>query len=97
MTRLNVEVRPGPGVGAYSLYVDGLPATMSAHHRGEVDCSGRCGDGSPHALLYSFSGSPGATLAITVRCSARIVCALSAEIVGAAGSRSRAGREVFAI
>lgn len=97
MTRLQVEVRPGPGVGGYWLYVDGLPARMGAHHKGEVDCAGRCGDGSPHALLYSFVGLPGATLAITVRCSARIVCALSCEIVGAAGSRARAGREVFAI
>jgi hypothetical protein len=94
---LDLEVKPGPGVGAYSLYVDGLPATMGAHHKGEVVCVGRCGDGSPHALLYSFSGLPGASLAITVRCSARIVCALRTEIVGAAESRSRAGREVFAI
>lgn len=95
MTRLQVEVRPGPGVGGYSLYVDGVPATMGAHHKGEVECAGRCGDGSPHALLYSFAGLPGATLAITVRCSARIVCVLSAEILAAAGAR--AGREMFAI
>jgi hypothetical protein len=97
MTSLQVEVRPGPGVGGYSLYVDGVPATMGAHHKGEVVCAGRCGDGSPHALLYSFAGLPGATLAITLRCSAHIVCALSAEILGATGSRARAGREVFAI
>lgn len=97
MTSLQVEVRPGPGVGGYSLYVDGVPATMGAHHKGEVTCAGRCGDGSPHALLYSFVGRPGATLAITLRCSARIVCALSAEILGAGGSRARAGREMFAI
>ncbi len=97
MTRLQVEVRAGPGVGGYSLYVDGVPATMGAHHKGEVVCAGRCGDGSLHALLYSFAGLPGATLAITVRCSASIVCALRAEIAGAAGSPSRAGREVFAI
>jgi hypothetical protein len=97
MTRLEVEVRPGPGVGGYSLFVDGLPATMGEHHKGEVVCAGRCGDGSPHALLYSFAGMPGATLAITVRCSARIVCALRAEITDSAESRSRAGREVFAI
>jgi hypothetical protein len=97
MTRLKVEVRPGPGVGGYSLYVDGVPATMGDHHEGEVVCAGRCGDGSPHALLYSFAGLPGATLAVTLRCSARIVCALSAEIAGAAGQRTRAGREVFAI
>jgi hypothetical protein len=97
MTRLRVEVRPGPGVGGYSLYVDGLPATMGAHHKGEVACAGRCGDGSLHALLYSFAGLPGASLAIIVRCPAGIVCALRAEIAGATGSRSRAGREVFAI
>jgi hypothetical protein len=96
-TKLDVEVKPGPGVGGYSLYVDGLPATMDAHHKGEVTCAGRCGDGSSHALLYSFAGSPGATLAVTVRCSARIVCALHAEIAGSAGSRSRGGREIFAI
>lgn len=92
-----MQVQPGPGVGAYSLYVDGLPATMGAHHKGEVTCAGRCGDGSPHALLYSFSGMPGATLAIVVRCSARVVCGLRVEIVGDAGAHSRAGREVFAI
>jgi hypothetical protein len=97
MTRLQVEVRPGPGVGGYSLYVDGVPATMGAQHKGEVVCAGRCGDGSPHALLYSFAGIPGATLAITVRCSARVVCGLSAEIVAAAGAAWRAGREVFSI
>ncbi len=97
MIRLQVEVRPGAGVGGYSLYVDGVPATMGAHHKGEVICAGRCGDGSPHALLYSFAGLPGSTLAVTVRCSARIVCALSSEIIGAAGSRARAGRQVFAI
>jgi hypothetical protein len=97
MTRLQVEVRPGPGVGGYSLYVDGVPATMDSHHRGEVVCAGRCGDGSPHALLYCFAGLPGATLAISVRCAARIVCGVHAEIVEAADSRRRAGREVFAI
>jgi hypothetical protein len=97
MTKLQVEVRPGPGVGGYSLYVDGVPAAMGDRHKGEVACAGRCGDGSPHALLYSFTGLPGATLAITVRCSARIVCQLSSEIVEAADSRARAGRQVFAI
>jgi hypothetical protein len=97
MPRLQVEVRPGPGVEGYSLYVDGVPATMGAHHKGEVICAGRCGDGSPHALLYSFAGRPGATLAITVRCSTRIVCAQRSEIDETAKSRARAGREVFAI
>lgn len=97
LTRLEVEVRPGEGVGAYSLYVDGIPATMGARCKGEVVCAGRCGDGSLHALLYSFAGPPGATLAITLRCSARVVCALSAEIAGTARPPRRAGREVFAI
>lgn len=97
MTRLQVEVRPGAGVGGYSVFVDGVRAAMGARHKGEVTCAGRCGDGSPHALLYSFAGLPGATLAITVRCSARIVCALSCEIIGAAGSRAKAGRRVFAL
>lgn len=97
MTRLQVEVRPGSGVGTYSLYVDGAPATMGANHRGEVACAGLCGDGSPHALLYSFSGAPGATLSITLRCAARIVCAVRVEIVGEAGARHRAGREIFAL
>lgn len=97
MTSLQVEVRPGVGVARYSLYVDGVPATMISRHKGEVACAGSCGDGSPHALLYSFSGAPGATLAITVRCSARVVCGLRAEIVDSAEPRWRAGREVFAI
>jgi len=97
MTSLQVEVRPGAGVAGYSLYVDGIPATMGSQHKGEVFCAGSCGDGSPHALLYSFSGAPGATLAITVRCSTHVVCGLNAEIVGEAGSRSRGGREVFVI
>lgn len=97
MTRLQLEVRPGVGVGDYSLYVDGVPATMGGHHKGEVVCAGRCGDGSPHALLYRFSGAPGATLAITVRCSARVVFGPRVESIDAAGSRWRAGREVFAI
>ena len=90
-------MRPGPGVSGYSVYVDGVPATMGASHRGEVACAGRCGDGSSHALLYSVIGAPGATLAITVRCAARIVCGLRVEILGEAGGRCRAGREVFAI
>lgn len=97
MTRLQVEVMPGPGVGGYTLYVDGIPATMGSHHKGEVICAGRYGDGSPHALLYSFGGAPGATLAITVRCSEHIVCGLDAEIIGSAGSRCRGGREVFVL
>jgi hypothetical protein len=97
MTRLQLEVRPGPGVGGYSLYVDGIPATMSAQHKGEVVCAGHCGDGSRHALLYSFAGLPGASLAITVRCSARIVFGPHVEIIGTAGLLWRAGRQVFAL
>jgi hypothetical protein len=97
MARLEVEVRAGAGVTGYSLYVDGVPATMGAHHKGEVACGGRCGDGSAHALIYSFSGAPGATLSVTVRCPARIVCRVNVEIPGESGSRDRGGREVFAI
>jgi hypothetical protein len=96
-TKLDVEVEPGPGVSGYSLYVDGLPAAIDAHHKGKVVCAGSCGDGSRHALLYSFVGSQGATLAITVRCSGRIVCSLRVEISGAEGSQSRGGRKIFAI
>ncbi|MEA3010425.1 MAG: hypothetical protein QOJ91_2117 [Sphingomonadales bacterium] len=97
MAKLEVEVRLGDGVAGYALFVDGIPAAMGADHRGEAECAGRCGDGSTHALLYTLSGVPGARLAITVRCSARIVCGLSAEIGPAAGSPWRAGRELFAI
>jgi hypothetical protein len=97
MTRLQVEARPGPGVSGYSLYVDGVPVTMGADHKGEAVCAGRCGDGSSHALLYSLNGAPGATLAIAVRCSGRIVCGLGVEIAGEARSRNRGGREVFVI
>ncbi|HYI41667.1 MAG TPA: hypothetical protein VE053_15265 [Allosphingosinicella sp.] len=96
-TSLQVEVGPGPGVSAYALYIDGIPATMGSSHKGEVACAGRCGDGSSHALLYSFSGAAGATLAVAVRCGAHVVCSLQVEMVGDRGARSRAGREVFAI
>jgi hypothetical protein len=97
MARLQVEVRPGTGVGAYSLFVDGLPATMDSAHRGEATCAGRCGDGSLHTLLYSFTGSPGATLSITLRCALRIVCRIRAERDGEDGAPWRAGREEFVI
>jgi hypothetical protein len=97
MAKLRVEVRTGAGVRSFSLFVDGIPAAMDPDQRGEAVCAGRCGDGSLHALLYTFTGTPGATLAITVRCSARIVCQLSSEIVEAADSRARAGRQIFAI
>lgn len=95
MAKLEVEIQAGEGVAGYSLFVDGVPFEMRGDHKGEAVCAGRCGDGSPHALLYSFAGLPGATLAITLRCSARVVCSLRAEIGGAA--RSSAGRELFAL
>ena len=94
---LQAEVRPGAGIAAYSIYVDGVPAAMESNHRGQALCAGRCGDGSSHALLYSFSGRPGAAIAIILRCAGRTVCAVRAEIVGEAGGHSRAGREVFAL
>jgi hypothetical protein len=97
MARLQVEVRFGAGVRGYSLFVDGLPATMDSAHRGEAVCAGRCGDGSLHALLYSFNGSPGATLSITLRCAVSIVCRIRAEREGEGGPPWRAGREVFVL
>ena len=97
MAWLQVEVRPGDGVGGYSLFVDGVPAAMDRGHRGEVVCAGRCGDGSIHALLYSFTGAAGSTLSITLRCAASIVCRLRAEPIAELGPRWRAGREMFAI
>ena len=97
MAKLEVEVRPAAGVGGYSLFVDGVPAEMGADHKGEVGCAGRCGDGSLHTLLYSFSGSPGATLSITLRCALTIVCRIRAETKGEGGPPWRAGREAFVI
>jgi hypothetical protein len=97
MAMLQVEVSPSPGVVRYSLYVDGVPATMVGKHRGEVGCVGRCGDGSGHALLYSFGGLAGSTLDITLRCASRIVCHLSAEPIAEGGPRWRGGRELFTI
>lgn len=97
MAKLEIKVRPSAGVRGYSLFVDGVPAVMGDGNRGEATCGGGCGDGSSHALLYTFTGAPGATLAITVRCSARIVCGLRAEIVQEAEVPWRAGREVFSI
>lgn len=94
MARLQVEVRPGAGVGGYSLFVDGVPVTMSARHRGEARCEGRCGDGSRHALLYSFTGVAGATLAILLGCRGRAVCRLAAEPI-APGRTRGAGRVLF--
>lgn len=97
MASLRVEVRPGAGVRGYSLFVDGIPAAMGIDHKGEASCSGRCGDGSAHALLYSFTGSPGATLSITLRCALSIVCRVRAEWEGDDGASRQAGREMFVI
>ena len=97
MARLQVEVRPGAGVCAYSLFVDGVPATMGAGHRGEARCAGRCGDGSRHALLYSFHGKAGAALTIVLRCGAREVCRLRTARIGENGGWRGAGRTMFAI
>lgn len=95
MARLRVEVRAGAGVRGYTLFVDGIPAAMGADHRGEAKCAGRCGDGSPHALLYIFTGDPGGTLSITLRCAAAVVFRLAAGPIPEGGPRWRAGRELF--
>lgn len=94
MAWLQVEVRPGAGVFGYSLFVDGVPVTVGVGHRGEVRCDGRCGDGSRHALLYSFGGSPGASLSIVLRCRGREVCRVDAVRIPDSGGR-RAGRVPF--
>ena len=95
MARLQVEVRPGAGVFAYSLFVDGIPAKMSAGHRGEAYCAGRCGDGSRHSLLYSFTGALGATLGIVLRCRDREVCRVAATRTAQPGPPRTAGRRLF--
>jgi hypothetical protein len=94
MARLQVEVRPGAGVCGYSLFVDGVPVTMGAGHRGEAGCEGRCGDGSSHALLYSISGRPGAVVTIVLRCRGREVCRVTAVPIPEGGARA-AGRRLF--
>jgi hypothetical protein len=94
MARLQVEVRPDAGVCGYSLFVDGVPVTMGAGHRGEASCDGRCGDGSRHALLYSFSGAPGAALTIVLRCRGSEVCGVVAAPIAERGVRG-AGRRLF--
>jgi hypothetical protein len=94
MARLQVVVRPGAGVRGYSLFVDGVPATMGEDHRGEARCEGRCGDGSSHALLYSFSGAAGADLTIVLSCRGRRVCRIAAEPIAGPGARG-AGRKLF--
>jgi hypothetical protein len=95
MARLQVEVRPGVGVSAYSLFVDGVPATMGAGHRGEAYCAGRCGDGSRHSLLYSFTGAVGATLGIVLRCRGREICRVVATRTAEPGPLRSAGRRLF--
>ena len=97
MARLRVEVQAGDGVRAYSLFVDGLPARMDPDHRGEAVCTGRCGDGSSHSLLYSFNGAPGSTLIVTLLCDTQIVFRLGELRIGDGGPGWRAGREAFAI
>jgi hypothetical protein len=94
MATLQVEVRPGAGLCGYSLFVDGVPVTMGQGHRGEARCEGRCGDGSSHALLYSFSGVPGASLTILVKCRGRESCRINSAPI-AEGSAHGAGRHLF--
>lgn len=95
MARLRVEVRPGVGVSGYSLFVDGVPAAMGPDHRGEASCAGRCGDGSRHSLLYSFTGAVGATLTIVLRCRERVVCRVAATLTARPGPPRSAGRQLF--
>ena len=97
MARLRVEVRPGVGVRAYSLFVDGVPATMGAGHQGEAHCTGRCGDGSHHSLLYSFTGDVGATLTVVLWCREREVCRVAATLTAQPGPPRSAGRRLFEI
>lgn len=94
MARLDVKVRPGAGVCGYSLFVDGVPVWVDRSHRGEARCEGRCGDGSRHALLYSFSGVPGSTLRIVLKCRDRELCRVAAMRSGERGTRG-VGRELF--
>jgi hypothetical protein len=94
MARLQVEVRPGTGVGGYSLFVDGVPVTMGAAHRGEAMCEGRCGDGSSHALLFSLGGRPGAELGIVLRCRGRVVCRVASARIPEGEARA-VGRILF--
>ncbi|HEX8623029.1 MAG TPA: hypothetical protein VF718_13765 [Allosphingosinicella sp.] len=94
MARLQVEVRPGAGVFGYSLFVDGVPVTMGAGHRGEAPCDGRFGDGSRHALMYSFSGAPGATLTMVLKCRGATLCRVVSAPIAEPGARG-AGRHLF--
>jgi hypothetical protein len=97
MATLQVKVSLSSGVLGYSLFVDGVLATMGPDHRGEVGCAGQCGDGSAHALIYSFGGLAGSTLDITLRCAEHIVCRLRTDPIPAGGPRWTAGREPFAL
>ncbi|HYJ83375.1 MAG TPA: hypothetical protein VEW26_11120 [Allosphingosinicella sp.] len=94
---VRIEVRPGAGVRGYSLFVDGMPATMDGRHRGAAACAGRCGDGSRHTLLYNFNGAPGSTLAITLSCAGRILCRLVGLRIGDDGRPWQAGRVTFVL
>ena len=94
---VRIHVRPGPGVRGYSLFVDGMPATLDSTHRGESTCAGRCGDGSRHTLLYNFNGAPGSSLAITLICAGRILCRLDDLRIGDSGPPWRAGRIMFVL
>lgn len=97
MATVQIKVCPSEGVQGYSLFVDGVPQTLGPGHRGEARCDGRRGDGSSHSLLYSFSGAPGASLAIILRCAGREVCRLREALIGAGGGLQRAGRTIFKI
>ena len=94
MARLEVQVKAGEGVCGYSLFVDGVPVTMSGRHRGEASCDGRFGDGSSHALLYSFSGDPGARLTIVLSCRGRELYRVAAARSAVRGARG-VGRHLF--
>jgi hypothetical protein len=94
MAWLRIKVRPGEGVRGYSLFVDGMPLTLGPGHFGQARCQGRCGDGSRHALLYSYNGLPGATLSVILWCGRREVCRVAAPPVPLDGLR-KAGRELF--
>ena len=94
---VRIEVCPGAGVRGYSVFVDGMPATLDSDHRGEATCAGRCGDGSRHTLLYSFNGAPGSTLGITLRCAGRILCRLGELRIGDTGPPWRAERVQFVL
>jgi hypothetical protein len=94
---VRISVCPGPGVRGYSLFVDGMPATLDPAHRGVAACAGRCGDGSRHTLLYNFNGAPGSTLGITLSCAGRILCRLGELRIGDTGPPWQAGRFMFVL